>query len=248
MLYKHATLPEGTEPEERTYKIVKEDGTIADLDTVRSFFVDTISPRGISKLFAKEIVKVTEITEEVLTLVLPEILFKFDNSDALEVFAETFAAHASICKVVPELHIELDLAKGLGEEELAHLGSWAKCSLSHGRDINMHDHVKRWLSAIQRFPEVTNIHVHLVFSHIWRDFRELRGLSKKFGLPKRTVTFQFPTPSIQYPDYSFFEAETIAAVKDLEHSEQAGISDAMRIELVEFACRGFTRYRKPATD
>jgi hypothetical protein len=244
MLYNHAALPEGVDPEERTFKTVDEDGTIAPLDTVRTFFPDKISKAGKSTLFAKDIVRVTEITEEVLTLVLPEILFQFDTPHALEVFAETFAAHASICDVIPELHIELDFAKGLGEEHLGKLGGWVECKLPHGRDVGMHDHVEQWMGAMQLLPEVANIHLHLVFSHIWRDFRELRGLSMKFGLAKRTVTFQFPTPSIQYPEYSFFEAQTMAAVKDSEFSEQAGISNARRVELVKFGCRGFNVIRR----
>jgi hypothetical protein len=214
MLYKYAALPEDVDPEERTFRTVNQDGTITPLDTVRSFFLDKISKSGKSALFAKDIVRVTEITEEVLTLVLPEILFQFDTTHALEVFAETFAAHASICNIVPELHLEVNFGKGLGEEDLGKLGGWLECKLPHGRDVGMHDHVERWMSAIQHLPEVTNIHLHLVFSHIWRDFRELRGLSMKFGLSKRTVTFQFPTPSIQYPEYSFFEAQTMAAVTD----------------------------------
>jgi hypothetical protein len=173
---------------------------------------------------------------------MPQILFKFNSPRALEVFAETFAAHLSVCDVIPELHIELDFAQDMGDEDLAKLGSWDSCELPHGRDINMHDHVERWMSSIERLPEVTN--VHLVFSQIWRDFRELRGLSKKFGLWKRRVTFQFPTPSLQHHRYSFFKAQTMAAVKDIEVAEQVGISAGRRAELVKLGCRGFNSIRQ----
>ncbi len=245
MLYKYAALPDGINPEERTFKTVTQDGSIAPVDTVRSFFLDTVSEDGKSTLFAKEIVQVTELTQEVLTLVMPEILFRFNTPHALEVFAEDFAAHVNICNVIPELHIELDFAKNLGQEDRTKLGSWAESKLPHGRDINMHDHVTQWMSAIQLLPEVTNI--HLVFSHIWRDFRELRGLSKKFGLSKHVITFQFPTPSNLLQEQNFLEAQTMAAVKDLEVSEQAGISGTKRIELVKFGCRGFNCYRNSPT-
>jgi hypothetical protein len=40
----------------------------------------------------------------------------------------------------------------------------------------------------------------------------------------------------------------MVAVKDLEISEQAGISNAKRAELVKFGCRGFNCYRKHAAD
>jgi hypothetical protein len=215
------------------------------LDTVRSFFLDTVSEGGKSTLFAKDIVQVTELTEEVLTLVMPEILFKFNVSRALEVFAETFAAHVSICDVIPELHIELNFAEGLTNEDLRKLGSWEECKHPHGRDINMHNHVQQWMRATQLLPEVTNI--HLVFSHIWRDFRELRGLSRKFGLSKRRVTFQFWTSSIPHQERSFFEEQTMAAVKDLDVSEQGEINDIKRAELVQFGCRGFNCYTKHPT-
>jgi hypothetical protein len=237
MLHNYAALPDNTDPEERTFKTVTQDGRIAPLDTVRSFFLDTVSEGGKSTLFAKEIVQVTELTEEVLTLVMPAILFRFDTPSALEGFAEVFAAHISICNVIPELHVELDFARNLSQDDRMKLGSWTESKLPHGRDINMHDHVMRWMGAIKLLPAVTNI--HLVFSHIWRDFREFRGLSKKFGLSKHITTFQFPTPSNLLPEHSFLEAQTMAAVADLDISEQAGISGTKRMELVKFGCRGF---------
>jgi hypothetical protein len=241
-LYEHVALPNDVEPEERNFTTITEDGAIASLDTVRSFFLDTISEGGKSALFAKNIVKVTEITQEVLTLVMPQILFKFNSPPALRVFAETFAAHLSVCDVVPELHIELDFAQGMPEEDLVKLGSWEACELPHGRDINMHEQVEQWIRNIELLPEVTN--VHLVFSQIWRDFGELRGLSKKFGLYKRKVTFQFPTPSLRDEKYNFFKVQTMAAVKDIEVKEQNGISDGTRAELVELGCRGFNVVRQ----
>ena len=244
-IYEHAALPNDVEPEKRTFITIAEDITIASSETAQSFYLDTISESGQSALFAKEIVQVAELTEEVLTLVMPKILFKFRTPCALRIFAETFAAHAMVCEVVPELHIELDFATNLDEEDLIKLGSWAECNLPHGRAIYMHNHVENWMSAIQLLPEIT--YVHLVFTYIWRDFRELRGLSKKFGLSKYRVTFQFPTPSIQHQENSFFEAQTMAAVKDLDVYEQAGLSDAKRAKLVKFGCRGFNRIRQRPT-
>ncbi|KAF4624393.1 hypothetical protein G7Y89_g13776 [Cudoniella acicularis] len=236
-LYRCAALPAGVEPEQHTFKTVTGDSTIAPLDTIKSFFVDTISADGKSVLFAKDIVQVTELTEEILTLVMPLILFKFNTVAALETFVETFAAHLSVCKVVPELHIELCFTKDMGENEVAMLGSWAECKLPHGRDINMHDHVQRWMEANQSLPG--NTIIHFVFPQIWRDFRELRGLSKKFGVSKRTITFQFPTPSSEIPEYSFYIAQTMAAVKDIEVPEQVGISSDKRVKLAKLGCRGF---------
>ncbi len=209
---------------------------------VRYFFLDTISESGKSALFNKDIVKVTGITEEVLTLVMPKILFKFSNPDALGEFAETFVAHLSVCNAVPELNIELDLAQSFLKEDLKELSSWEPCELPHGRGINMHDHVEQWFRNIECLPECT--HVHLVFSQIWRDFRELRGLSKKFGLWKRNVTFQFPTPPFHVQEYGFFMAQTMAAVKDTEVWWQGEINDARRAELVGIGCRGFRVVRQ----
>jgi hypothetical protein len=54
---------------------------------------------------------------------MPEILFKFNTSRALNVFAKTFAAYISIYDVILELHIELNFAKDLRKEDLRKLGS-----------------------------------------------------------------------------------------------------------------------------
>ncbi|MCJ1402983.1 hypothetical protein MMC11_006205 [Xylographa trunciseda] len=226
MLYKYAALPNGVDPEERSLKTVMQDGTISPMNTVRSFFMDTVSEAGKSTLFAKEILQVTELPQEVLTLI----------------FAETFAAHVSICNIVPELQVELDFTNNLSEEDIMKLRGWVECEQPHGRDIGMHDHVERWMRAIQLLPEDTN--VYLVFSSIWRDFRELRSLSKKLELSKYTITFQFPTSSMGNLDNSFFEAQTMAAVSDIEVPEQVGISSTKRAELVRFGCRGFNSSRK----
>ena len=81
-------LPDGGEPDERNFKTVTSDKKIGPLDTVRSFFLDTISESGKSALFAKELVQVTELTQEVLTLIMPEILFKFGTPSALVEYAQ----------------------------------------------------------------------------------------------------------------------------------------------------------------
>jgi hypothetical protein len=67
-------LPEGINPEEHTFKTISRDGAITPLDTTQFFFLDKISKGGKSTLFAKDIIRVTEITE-VLALIMPEILF-----------------------------------------------------------------------------------------------------------------------------------------------------------------------------
>ncbi|RDL39907.1 Uncharacterized protein BP5553_04247 [Venustampulla echinocandica] len=246
-IYEHAALPETVDPEARTFKTVTSEGNIAPKDTVQSFFLDAVSESGRSSLFERDVVKITELTQEVLTLVMPGILFQFSTPSALEVFAETFAAHSNVCHIVPELHIELNLANNLSQASLEELAKFKATKLPHGRGIQMHDHVEKWMLVIKTLPKTTT-HVHLVFSHIWRDFRELRGLSKKHGLSERTVTFQFRTPSIERPDHSFFEAQTMAAVKDLEVAEQAGISEEKRAKLVKFGCRGFNSTRVRGAD
>lgn len=64
-LYEYAALPNGVDPEKRAFMRITEDTTIASSDTVRSFFLDTISEGGKSALFAKNIIEVTEIAQEV---------------------------------------------------------------------------------------------------------------------------------------------------------------------------------------
>jgi hypothetical protein len=112
-LYELTALPDSVEPKARVLKTVTEDGTIAPLYIVRSCFMDTVSESGRSTLFGIDLVHVTELTQEVLTLVMPQILFTFNTPHSLNVFAETFAAHVSVCNVVPEQHIELNFTEGL---------------------------------------------------------------------------------------------------------------------------------------
>lgn len=65
--------------------------------------------------------EVSEITQEVLSLVMPRILFQVRSPQDLEVFAETFSAHLGICNEIPELHIELDFTWNMNEEHIIEL-------------------------------------------------------------------------------------------------------------------------------
>lgn len=49
------------------------------------------------------------------------------------------------------------------------------------------------------------------------------------------------------PDHNYdsFVAQTIAAVKSIEASEQAGISETRRAMLVRYGCTGFNLGRRP---
>ncbi|KAK0125598.1 hypothetical protein ONS96_009433 [Cadophora gregata f. sp. sojae] len=238
MLYKYAALPEDTEPEKRTFTTINDDGMITESDAARSFFIDKITQDGTSELFAKPITKVSELTEEVLTLVMPKILFQVRNPKDLEGFVELFAAHLGVCNLVPELNLEIDFTWSMEEDHTAELGKLEEITVPHGRGF-MSKYVEEWLSMLAMFPDSESIQIHLVFSKIWRDFRELRGLCKKFGISNRTVTFQFSDQ-----DAHFYKAQTMAAVKDVETEEQINISVKRREELVNLGCRGFNQVRR----
>lgn len=240
-LAKLSILPEDTNPEKRAVKTIAGDSTISPLDSVQTFFIDTIDDNGKSKMFTKEIASLAELSEESLSLLVPQILFKFSSPDSLKIFAQTFAAHVNIVNNVPELHIELDFTDNMKKEHIQRLSIWEETELPHGRDFGMRDHVQGWFQQIALLPELTTIHV--IFTYIWMDFRALRGVSKQFGIYKREVTFQFPTPTISRQDYNFFKAQTIAAVKNIKVPEQVGIERARREALVNIGCTGFNGVR-----
>lgn len=241
-IYEMAILPEDANLQTRVVKTILQNSTISPQDTLQSFFVDIVDMNGGSWLFKSDIVRVSELTQEVLTLLVPKILFKFDNATALGVFVEKFTAHTSVCDGLPDLHVEVNLMDGMDRDEAGKLDLWEETKLPHGRNIGVEDNFKEWLVQIQLLPQVTT--VHLVFTHLWRDWREVRGLSKKFGLSHRNITFQFPLLSTAYKEHSFCVAQTIAAIADIEVSEQSGISLTRRQELVKMGCRGFNRIQQ----
>ncbi len=239
MLYEHSALPTNVEPEARLFTTINEAGFVQVSDGVQHFFLDTVSG-GQSELFAKSIVQVSELTEEVLTLIMPKILFQVRSPHDLEVFAEQFAAHLGVCDVTPELHIELDFTWSMKEEHIVELGRFEEIEQPHGRGF-MGSYTAEWLSMVALLPE--SAHVHLIFSKFWRDFRELRGLSTKFGLCKRVVEFQFLTKGLSDVEMHFYKAQTMAAVKNVEVTEQSNISSNRREALVKLGCRGFNQVR-----
>jgi hypothetical protein len=91
-------------------------------------------------------VEVSEITQEVLSLVMPRVLFQVRSPQDLEVFAQTFSAHLGVWNKIPELHIELDFTWNMNEEHIIELEvrqiktfhcSTARGTLNRGRCLNV---------------------------------------------------------------------------------------------------------------
>ncbi|KAJ4373386.1 hypothetical protein N0V83_003681 [Neocucurbitaria cava] len=246
MLYKCAALPDNVKQVERLYKSVGPDGTITVSDSVHTFYLDTVNESGTSQLFSKEITKVAEIADEVLSYVTPWILFTFTSPDALRLFAEAFAAHSAVCTREIELHVEFDFGASMNETDRRTFSKWLEMEEPHGRQQGAHDVFEEWMNSVKDLPTAST-HVHLVFPYFWRDFRSLRGLSEKTGLREYQITFRFPKEepyhTYSVDDHDFFIAQTIAAVKGIEVVEQAGINEKTRADLVAFGCRGFNRTR-----
>ncbi|EAT82045.2 hypothetical protein SNOG_10651 [Parastagonospora nodorum SN15] len=228
-LFECSVLADGASKVDRAYKSVGADNTIKAMDTVHSFFIDPVTEHGKSELFSNDITKVAVIADELLSLVLPWILFTFDNVKGLELFAETFSAHTAVCNREIPLHVEIDLCCTLNEKKKEAFACWEESPLPHGRALNAHDMFEGWMAAAQDLPPQST-HLYLVFTCFWRDFRALRGLSRKMRLNQYQLSFRFDTdPSL--PHHDFFVAQTIAAVHGIEVTEQAGISEAGREEL-----------------
>lgn len=90
-------------------------------DDFQLFCFENISDSSRSTLIGKEIVQVTELTHEFLTLVMPRILSRTKTPQPLDLLAETFNASSLTYFQVPGLHIELDLFSNLDAEKLSKL-------------------------------------------------------------------------------------------------------------------------------
>lgn len=115
-IYKHAVLPKDTKREKRIFKTVTSDSTINPVDSVQHFFVYEI-PDGYENMVITEgIMGVPELADDVLSLILPQILFKFNSEYTLSMFASTIAAHANkkLWKC-PGLNVEINLTDMMSE-------------------------------------------------------------------------------------------------------------------------------------
>ena len=243
-LYLCSVLPDQSKQQERSYITIGNDGSKVPMDSVHEFYVDAVSASGKSTLFSRKITEVTEIAEEVLTLVTPCILFTFDSPEGLRLFAEAFYAHARICERQIQLHVEIDFASSIDQVSCEAFVKWEETPVPHRRAQDAHGVFQDWLEALTNLPKAST-HVHLLFPQFWRDFRSLRGLAAKKGLSEFQVSFAFPGNTYHtFPklDQDFFIAQTVAAVKGIEVVEMAGISKERREILVRHGCRGFNRH------
>jgi hypothetical protein len=246
-IYKHAVLPPDTKREKRVIKTVTSDSTINPVESVQHFFVNEILDGRRNMVFAEGIMGVPELADDVLSLILPQILFKFSCGYTLLIFSRIIA-HANAnkkLKDVPGLNVEINFLDMMSLYYRNVFESWEpmrQCQLPHGKFAGMFLDVDIWFKAVAKLPKATT--VHIVFSHVWRDFQSLRSLSKKYKISEREVKFQFPTPIIPRQDYDFFISQTIAAVKDIVVPEQVDISKEKRKELVKIGCTGFEHLRR----
>jgi hypothetical protein len=117
-LYKLSVFPYDLEDVQRAVRTVIRKGNISPYDGAYSFIsIDRISQDKMSTFFKRDIVAVTEITEKVLSLVTPRILFSVDDSFTLARFAEAFAAYIRHFTTVPELHVEINVTAELDVDE-----------------------------------------------------------------------------------------------------------------------------------
>ncbi|KFX88059.1 hypothetical protein O988_09170 [Pseudogymnoascus sp. VKM F-3808] len=241
-IYRLVVLPPGTKREKRIFKTVSSDSTINPLDSVQHFYIAHIDYKDKITVFTEGIVGVPELAEDVLSLVLPQTLFKFTSTIPLVKFTEAVNAYANNLKSVPELNVEINYMNMTNSKCHRTLGSWEPIELPHGLNIDFVGDVSDWFMKTGLLPKTTTLHLDV--THVWRDFRLLRLLGILSGISKMEVKFQFPAPPIPRQDYGFFIAQTITAVKDIEIPEQLGISDARREELVKIGCTGFERPRR----
>ncbi|KFX87324.1 hypothetical protein V490_08340 [Pseudogymnoascus sp. VKM F-3557] len=239
-IYKHAVLPRDTKREKRTFKTVTSDLTINPVDSIQHFFVYKIPYGGKNMVIAEGIMGVPELADDVLSLMLPQIRFKFSCGYTLSIFSRVIAHANKKFKKVLRLNVEINLSDMMSVYCRNAFESWKP--MRQCQFIGIFWDANTWFKAVAKLPKVTT--VHFVFSHVWRDFKSLRELSKKNKIPKREITFEFPAPHSPRQDYDFFIYQTIAAVKDIKIPKQLGISAARREELIKMGCTGFERPRR----
>jgi hypothetical protein len=139
-------------------------------------------------------VDVTEITEEVLSLVMPRILFQVRSPLDLEMFAETFSAHLHVCEKVPDLHIELDFTWNMDQLHITELGKWtaAKPPTWSG----FHEQIR--YRVVQRDRTLARVHQRLY--DIFKDPEGLPGAPGALHQIPRLQTFgHIPIPHYWIP-------------------------------------------------
>jgi hypothetical protein len=216
------------------------------VDSVQHFFVNEISDGRKNMVIVEGIMIVPELADDVLSLILPQILFKFSSIYTLSIFASIIAAHANKkLRKFPGLNVEVSLTDIMSRFYRKIFGGWEPMKqyhLPHGKYNRIFRDVGAWFEAVAKLPRATT--VHLVVPHVWRDFQSLRSLSRKNKIFEREVKFQFPSSISSRQDYDLFILQTIAAVKDIVVPEQVNISAEKREDLVKIGCTGLDRLRR----
>ena len=218
-------------------------GATIKLDAVE-LTVDRISDDGNSALFGTTLVQVRETAAEVLTLVLPEIIFSMESPTALQRFSEALRAHLEVCEGValPTTHISIDLTGAL-EKQNEEFAQWCPPTNRdpHGRDVGAYEHFEAFCVHIQSLPDSTVIWLHL--SSVWRDYRSLRALSQRHGLYHRTLRFNYRVEKTNmknfFPDFQWHLHQMMAAMKNIEIPDGMDLGADVRKQLVNHGCTGF---------
>lgn len=234
-IYLIATLKDGFDFEQRKVLHVH-DGHQE--ERTHGFYIDQVNSEGQSELYKRNMVHVTQLSSEILSLVMPRTLFTFRTVLSLSRFSQQFAAHAKVWKIVPAMHIECEVSKNFTDEVRNVMGAWEEIDGPHGGQVTARSGYDGWFKAINTLPQGTT--VHFVFSELWRDFRAIRSLCIKHNICKYKTTFRFTGQTGLHPkDYDFCVRNTIAAIVGQDADPNGELSREERDRLVRHGCRGF---------
>ncbi|KAH7113271.1 hypothetical protein B0J11DRAFT_411003, partial [Dendryphion nanum] len=100
-----AVVPDTSVKAVRSCKTVGVDNVIAESDTINSFHVALANNRK-SDLFSRDIIEVASLADELVSTVTPRRLFSFRTIQDIQLSAEAFSAHASVCR--HQIHLPID--------------------------------------------------------------------------------------------------------------------------------------------
>ncbi|EHL01116.1 hypothetical protein M7I_2805 [Glarea lozoyensis 74030] len=165
----------------RDIQFLRPDGSIEYETTVR-IEVDMGLGR-VPRLLCDEFLALDKITcRELLERAAEKVTFKPVSPLGLKQWSSKMASMSVICGLPlgTRYNVAVDFTVDMGIAHQRALKRFQRTDRSHGFEQKTHDHIRRWLTAMESTTE--NTAFVLVFPAMWRDFR---GLQNPGTLPPR---------------------------------------------------------------
>lgn len=194
---------------------------------------------GYNEILRSGLAAIPALFREFLHATRRVVIFAMPSREAFRNFSELVGAHYGFDpSLVPRLQVEIKLFSTKDMEGAMSLGAWKDIDTPHGYREKAYEHVREWMNVVQKLS--TALHIHIIMLQPWRDFRQLRGVTRPLRDFDHRLEVHVREESWDgFPDTQFLIRVAIASFAGIKLVRPSDLEEFQVKKLIRLGCRGF---------